>query len=202
MTRVIRLNRDADRDLFQMDADQTTGMRMWQNALRRSTLTCSLLAICLGAIVTQMAFAAGSLLHKRAPEFVRTDFNHRTVDLNAYRGKVVLLNFWATWCAPCQLEMPRFVAWQSKYGPRGLQIIGISMDDDPASARSLYEKLKLNYPVAMGDEKLGELYGGVLGLPVTFLIDSHGQVRAEYRGETELNTIERRLKPLLLHPSR
>jgi hypothetical protein len=54
----------------------------------------------------------------------------------------------------------------------------------------------------MGDEKLGELYGGVLGLPVTFLIDSHGQVRAEYRGETELNTIERRLKPLLLHPSR
>ena len=56
--------------------------------------------------------------------------------------------------------------------------------------------------VAMGDEKLGELYGGVLGLPVTFLIDSHGQVRAEYRGETDLNTIERQLKPLLLSPSR
>ena len=175
---------------------------MWQTALRRLALTGSLLGVCLGASVTHMAFAAGSILHKKAPEFVRADFNNTRVDLKAYRGKVVLLNFWATWCAPCQLEMPRFVAWQTQYGPRGLQIIGISMDDDPAAARSLYEKLKLNYPVAMGDEKLGELYGGVLGLPVTFLIDSHGQVRAEYRGETDLNTIEKQLKPLLLSPSR
>ena len=65
----------------------------------------------------------------------------------------------------------------------GLQVIGISMDDDPALARSLYGKLKLNYPVAMGDVKLGDLYGGVLGLPVTFLIDRHGVIQAEFQGE-------------------
>jgi peroxiredoxin len=93
--------------------------------------------------------------------------------------------------------MPRFVAWQSRYGPRGLQIIGISMDDDPALARKLCKKMKLNYPVAMGDERLGQLYGGVLGLPLTYLIDSQGNVQARFRGETDLNSIEEQIKPLL-----
>ncbi len=136
-------------------------------------------------------------MHKRAPEFVLTDISHNKLDLQAYRGKVVLLNFWATWCGPCRVEMPRFIDWQTAYGPRGLQIIGISMDDDPSLVRSLYGKLKLNYPVAMGDESLGELYGGVLGLPVTFLIDSHGEVRAQYRGETDLKKLETQIKSLL-----
>ena len=140
--------------------------------------------------------AATSLLHKEAPEFVRTDLDHRKLDLRAYRGKVVLLDFWATWCASCQIEMPRFVAWQSQYGPRGLQIIGISMDDDPALARKMYEN-EVEYPVAMGDEKLGTLYGGVLGLPLAFLIDSQGKVQAQFRGETDLNLIEEQFKPLL-----
>jgi thiol-disulfide isomerase/thioredoxin len=80
----------------------------------------------------QVPVTATSLLHKEAPEFVRTDLKHRKLDLHAYRGKVVLLDFWATWCSSCQFEMPRFVAWQTQYGPRDLQIIGISMDDDPA----------------------------------------------------------------------
>ena len=146
------------------------------------------------------AFAAESLLHKQAPEFVLRDLSHKSLDLKAYRGKVVLLNFWATWCAPCQLEMPRFIAWQSQYSPRGLQVIGISMDDDPALVRSLCAKLKVNYPVVMGDEKIGELYGGVLGLPVTYLIDTHGEIRAEYRGETDLSRIEMQMKMLLPQP--
>lgn len=141
--------------------------------------------------------AASSLLHKEAPEFVRTDLNHRKLDLHAYRGQVVLLDFWATWCAPCQLEMRRFAAWQTQYGPRGLRIIAISMDDDPALARKLCEKLRLNYPVAMGDERLGLLYGGVLGLPLTFLIDAQGKVQAQFQGETDLNMIEKQFKPLL-----
>jgi hypothetical protein len=74
------------------------------------------------------------------------------------------------------------------------------MDDDPALVRKLYEKLRVNYPIAMGDEKMGELYGGVLGLPVTYLIDMNGEVRAEYRGEMDLNTIEMQMKLLLPHP--
>jgi len=169
-------------------------------ALCRCALAGTLLGACFGAGATQGVFAASSLLRKTAPEFVRTGLNHQRVDLKAYRGKVVLLDFWATWCAPCQVEMPRFATWQSQYGPRGLQVIGISMDDDPADALRVVRKLRLNYPVAMGDEKLGELYGGVLGLPLTFLIDSKGVVRAEFQGETDLNVMEKQLQALLQHP--
>ena len=86
--------------------------------------------------------------------------------------------------------MPRFVEWQTKYGPHGLQVIGISMDDDPALVHKAYKELGLNYPVVMGDEKLGALYGGILGLPVTFLIDSHGKIQAEYRDETDLDKVQ------------
>ena len=122
------------------------------------------------------------------------------VNLAAFRGKVVLLNFWATWCAPCQVEMPDFAAWQRQYAPRGFQVIGISMDDDPAPARHLVERLKLNYPVAMGDERLGTRYGGVLGLPLTFLIDRNGVVRARFQGETDVKVIEIRVRALLAQP--
>jgi thiol-disulfide isomerase/thioredoxin len=166
-------------------------------ALRCSSAAKLLLFFYVGVSAAQSPAATTPLLHKEAPQFVRTDLENRKLDLRAYKGKVILLDFWATWCASCQLEMPRFVAWQSQYGPRGLQIIGISMDDDPALARKLYKKMKLNYPVAMGDEKLGQLYGGVLGLPLTFLIDSQGKVQAQFRGETDLKLIEDQFKPLL-----
>ena len=165
--------------------------------LRRSFTVKLLLCFCVGVSTAQAPVTATSLLHKEAPKFVRTDLMHRKLDLHAYRGKVILLDFWATWCASCQLEMPRFVAWQTQYGPRGLQIIGISMDDDPALARKMYKKMKLNYPVAMGDEKLGQLYGGVLGLPLTYLIDSQGNIQAQFRGEADLNSIEEQFKPFL-----
>ena len=158
-----------------------------------------LLCLCVGVSTAQAPVAATSLLHKKAPEFVRTDLHHRKLDLRAYRGKVVLLDFWATWCASCQHEMPRFVAWQTQYGARGLQIIGISMDDDPELARKMYEKQRLNYPVAMGDDKLGRLYGGVLGLPLAFLIDRNGEVEAQFQGEVNVDLIEEKFKPLL-HP--
>ncbi len=169
-------------------------------ALRRVLWAGVFCGLCLGVCSAHPAFAADSLLHKHAPAFVREDLNHKKLALASFRGKVVLLNFWATWCAPCQLEMPRFVAWQNQYGPRGLQVIGISMDDDPAPVRALCAKLKLNFPVAMGDEKIGGLYGGILGLPVTYLIDAKGAIRAEYRGQVDLNAIEAQMKMLLPKP--
>jgi len=142
----------------------------------------------------------GPLLHQPAPQFVRSDLNHRRIDLSNYRGKVVLLTFWATWCAPCQIEMPRFVQWQGRYGAAGLQIIGVSMDDDSAPVLALTRKRRVNYPIVMGDAQLGELYGGVLGLPVIFLIDRQGNIAARFQGETELGRIERELQRLLRAP--
>ena len=93
--------------------------------------------------------------------------------------------------------MPVFANWQKQYGPRGFQAIGISMDDDAAPARRVVERLKLNYPVAMGDERLAARYGGVLGLPLTFVIGRDGVVRARFQGEIRLNRIESRVEELL-----
>jgi len=143
------------------------------------------------------AFAQNPLLHKPAPSFVRNSLSGQPVNMSSYRGKVVLLNFWATWCAPCQLEMPRFAAWQKQYGPQGLQILGVSMDDGPEGVHKLVNKLRINYPVVMGDEQIGTLYGGILGLPVTFLIDRQGQVIARFQGEADLNAMEEQIKQLL-----
>lgn len=138
-----------------------------------------------------------SLVGRQAPAFARRDLAGQSIRLADLRGKVVLLNFWATWCAPCQTEMPVFTAWQRKYGPQGLAVIGISMDDDSDAARKLIEKLKIAYPVAMGDAKLGEEYGEVLGLPKTFLIGRDGKVLAQFQGETDLKAMEEELNAAL-----
>ena len=167
-------------------------------AICRSFLVGLLLGLSLAAAEAQFPISRESLLNKQAPEFTRRDLKGASIELHSFRGKVVLLNFWATWCGPCEVEMPIFAGWQNQYGPQGLQVIGISMDDDPALARKLAAKLKLNYPVAMGDEKLGELYGGVLGLPLTYLIDKNGVVRAKIQGETAPKTIEAQIKALLI----
>jgi cytochrome c biogenesis protein CcmG, thiol:disulfide interchange protein DsbE len=150
-------------------------------------------------LLTLPAIAQGpaSMVDKPAPPFVRTDLQNHPVDLTSYRDHVVLLNFWATWCAPCQIEIPQFVRWQSAYGAQGLQILGVSMEDDSAPALALTRRRHVNYPVLMGDAKLGRLYGGVLGLPVTFLIDRQGKIAAVYKGQTDLSVMEREIRRLL-----
>jgi cytochrome c biogenesis protein CcmG, thiol:disulfide interchange protein DsbE len=143
------------------------------------------------------AVTGASLVNKKAPELTRKDMSGNELSLRGLRGKVVLLNFWATWCAPCQLEMPTFVKWQQQYAVQGLQVVGISMDDEAAPARRIATKLKVNYPVAMGDAELGTRYGGVLGLPLTYLIDRNGVVRSRFEGETDPGKIEKQIKLLL-----
>lgn len=143
------------------------------------------------------ARAEQSLLNRKAPEFSRVDLHGARVDLAQYRGKVVLLNFWATWCAPCRLEMPRFVAWQKQYGRQGFQVVGVSIDDSQAPVGPLAAKMRLDYPVVMGNATLGGLYGGVYGVPVTFLIDRKGIVRARFDGGSEVGPIRAEMLKLL-----
>jgi cytochrome c biogenesis protein CcmG/thiol:disulfide interchange protein DsbE len=138
-----------------------------------------------------------SVGHSVAPDFSLQDLNGQPLQLANYRGKVVLLDFWATWCAPCLGEIPHFVAFQNQYREQGLQVIGISMDDSPKPVREFYQRFKMNYPVALGTDKLAEAYGGVLGLPVTFLIGRDGQVAAKYVGEVQMPVLEQKIKSLL-----
>jgi thiol-disulfide isomerase/thioredoxin len=167
------------------------------NSKRKVLLLLLMTALPAAANLVAQAEPQTPITYRRAPNFSRVDLNHRRVNLADYRGKVVLLNFWATWCAPCLTEMPRFVAWQQEYSGRGLQVIGISMDDEEQPARVAYRKYKLNYPVVMGDERTGEMYGGVLGLPVTFLIDAKGKIRFRHEGAVDLNQLQNEIQTLL-----
>jgi cytochrome c biogenesis protein CcmG, thiol:disulfide interchange protein DsbE len=138
-----------------------------------------------------------AVVHSAAPDFSLQDLDRQPLQLASYRGKVVLLDFWATWCAPCLDEIPHFVALQNEYREQGLQVIGISMDDGPKPVREFYQRFKMNYPVALGTEKLAQAYGGVLGLPVTFLIGRDGQVAAKHVGEVQMPVVEQEIKSLL-----
>jgi cytochrome c biogenesis protein CcmG, thiol:disulfide interchange protein DsbE len=157
------------------------------------------------AAATLMSLVCGAAnamkVGDRAPDFVRADLAKKPVQLSEYRGKLVLLNFWATWCAPCREEMPAFSQWQREYGTRGLQIIGVSMDDDADAVKQFLAEYPVSYSIVMGDAKLAESFGGVLGLPLTFLIDQEGRVVARFQGQEDVSRIETAIKQRLSRKS-
>ncbi len=135
--------------------------------------------------------------YQAAPAFTITDIKGQKLSLDSFRGKVVLLNFWATWCGPCRDEIPGFVQLQQKYGPQGFQILGISMDYTPAPVGPFYNEFHMNYPVAMGNAKLGALYGGIYGLPTSFLIGRDGRIYDAVPGEVDKARWEGEIQTLL-----
>jgi thiol-disulfide isomerase/thioredoxin len=131
--------------------------------------------------------------HALAPDFSLPNLTGQPVTLSSYRGKVVLLDFWATWCGPCKEEIPHLVDLQNRYGSEGLQIIGVSMDDSPGPVREFSQQFKMNYPVVMGNAKTGELYGGILGLPIAFVIGQDGRINARHIGATSSSVFEKEI---------
>ena len=142
----------------------------------------------------------GDVIGAAAPDFELNIVNAggKTMKLSDLKGKAVLLNFWATWCEPCKVEMPWFVDLQKEYGQQGLQIVGVSMDDEGEKPVSEFaKKMGVNYPILLGTDKVADLYGGVEGLPTSFFIDRSGKMVARESGLISQSRIVENIKKSL-----
>jgi peroxiredoxin len=133
----------------------------------------------------------------QAPALTLVDLSGNQIETSSYAGKVVLINFWAAWCTPCAGEIPQLVALQDKYRAQGFRVIGISMEDRDSALRDFYQNYKMNYPVAAGNGKIAEAYGGILGLPTSLLIGRDGHIRAKYAGLLDFVQLEQEITSLL-----
>lgn len=132
-----------------------------------------------------------------APIFILTDSTGKTVRLEDYRGKVVLLDFWATWCTGCKHEIPWFVEFSKQYGEKGLVVVGVSLDDDGwKTLRPFLADHPIPYTIVLGDEATAKSFG-IEAMPDTFLIDRDGKIAAAYRGGlVDREDVDRNLKAL------
>jgi cytochrome c biogenesis protein CcmG/thiol:disulfide interchange protein DsbE len=133
-----------------------------------------------------------------APALALPDDAGRTVSLADYKGKVVLLDFWATWCGPCKIEIPWFIEFQRKYKDQGFSVIGVAMDEDGWEIiRPFAEQYKMNYPILLGNDETASAFGGVEVLPTTFIIDRQGRIVATHMGLVSKSEFEDAIKALL-----
>jgi thiol-disulfide isomerase/thioredoxin len=131
--------------------------------------------------------------------FTLRDLDNRPVRLSDLEGKVILLDFWATWCGPCKIEIPWFIEFQQKYGPAGLQVVGVSVDDTLDKLRPYVSSMKMNYVVlqGLGHDDLFDAYGPMVALPMTLLISREGHVCMKHTGLISKDALERQIKGLL-----
>jgi thiol-disulfide isomerase/thioredoxin len=141
------------------------------------------------------------------PDVTFKDLDGKDVPLSQYKGKVVLVNFWATWCEPCQVEIPWLIEMQQKYSSKGFTVLGVDVDDEGKAAVAPYvakerfnvngQKLLMNYPVLLGDDAVADKFGGLLGYPTSFLISRDGKILKKVQGlidyEEITNAIESQL---------
>jgi thiol-disulfide isomerase/thioredoxin len=131
--------------------------------------------------------------------FTLKDAENRDVSLSQYKGKVLVIDFWATWCGPCKVEIPHFVEFQEKYGKAGVQIVGISVDDTADKLAPYVRDMKMNYPVLQGlnHDEVQDAYGPIVGIPVSVIISRDGKICATHTGLTGKDVFEQEIKSLL-----
>jgi cytochrome c biogenesis protein CcmG/thiol:disulfide interchange protein DsbE len=142
-----------------------------------------------------------------APAVSFVNLDGQTVNLAQYRGKVVLVNFWATWCEPCQSEIPELIQFQKEYGNKGFTVLGVAMDQEgksvvaPFVAKPQFEvngqKVAMDYPIVLGNEQLASKFGGIIGLPTSYLISKNGQVVKKVIGMIDEQGINRLIQQLI-----
>ncbi len=135
---------------------------------------------------------------KPAADFSLKDANGAQVRLADYKGKVVLLNFWATWCGPCKIEIPWFIEFNKTYKDRGFAVLGVSLDDDGwKSVKPYIAEKKIDYTVVVGNDQVSKSYGDVESLPTTFIIDRDGRIAFVHMGLVGKDTHEKEIRSLL-----
>jgi peroxiredoxin len=138
-----------------------------------------------------------------APDFSLKDADGKTVRLSDYRGKIVLLDFWATWCPPCKLEIPWLIDIERKNKDRGFEVLGVSMDDEGWEVvKPFMKEVGMNYRVVIGNDATAEMYGNVESLPETFLIDRDGKIAAIHIGLASRKDFEDEVAQLLDSPKK
>ena len=158
----------------------------------------ALLYGCSGPVSVKAAGLKPAKDRKPAPSFTLTDSLGKEVKLSDFKGKVVLLNFWATWCGPCKVEIPWFIEFQQSYKDRGLVVLGVSFDDDGwKSVKPYIEEKKINYRIAIGDELTAQKYGGVESLPTTFMLDQDGRIASTHIGLVSKSDYKSEIETLL-----
>ncbi|MDZ4815938.1 MAG: TlpA disulfide reductase family protein [Verrucomicrobiota bacterium] len=168
---------------------------MKQKAVRISLFL--FVTLCLFA-ATLSPSQAKDMKNQMAPAWELKDIDGKTVKLSDFKGKVILLDFWATWCPPCREEIPGFINLQKKYGDKGVVIIGVSVDEGgPDVVKKFAQKLGVNYPMLMASPELPDQYGGIEGIPTTFIIDKTGKIVDIHVGMTPEAEFEKIIKGLL-----
>jgi peroxiredoxin len=165
-----------------------------QRTPRRTLAAVALIAVAAVCLTTPAAAADAP---RDAPNFTLSDSKGKPVNLSGYHGKVVLLDFWATWCHGCKLEIPWFMEFEKKYKHQGLTVVGVSMDEDGwKSVKPFVKEKKMNYPVVVGNDDLAKQYG--LGsMPMTVLIGRDGKIAAKYDGVVDRDICEGQIRTLL-----
>jgi peroxiredoxin len=136
---------------------------------------------------------------RAAPDFELKEAAGSTIRLSGYKGKVVLLNFWATWCGPCKVEIPWFVEFQNRWKAQGFTVLGVSMDEEGWNVVTPYvAEMKINYPVVVADMEVNQAYGGIEALPTTLLIARNGKVAFIHSGLAGKEEYEREVTRLLM----
>lgn len=133
-----------------------------------------------------------------APSWELRNLQGETVRSSELEGKVVVLGFWATWCPPCQKEVPTFIELQEQFGDKGIAVVGVSLDQGgPAQVASFVEKAGINYAVVMGDSEMIEAFGGIPSIPTTFIIDREGRIVEKHIGYVSKGRFEDSIEKLL-----